>query len=57
MAKLGPDDQDIEWLEDVNDFDAFSHVLYDQNGVGGQRQVCFPVSKIITVNNIIRTAY
>ncbi|KAG0649930.1 PHD finger domain-containing phf1, partial [Hyphodiscus hymeniophilus] len=38
MAKLGPDDQDMEWLEDANDFEAFSHVLYDQNGVGGQPQ-------------------
>ncbi|KAE9376471.1 hypothetical protein N431DRAFT_400669 [Stipitochalara longipes BDJ] len=32
MAKLGPDDEDLEWLVDSNDFDAFSHVVYDQNG-------------------------
>jgi len=32
MAKLGPDEDDIEWLVDSNDFDAFSHVVYDQNG-------------------------
>jgi hypothetical protein len=32
MAKLGPDDEDIEWLVDDNDFDAFSHTVYDENG-------------------------
>lgn len=30
MAKLGPDDEDIEWLVDDNDFDAFSHTVYDE---------------------------
>lgn len=40
MAKLGPDDQDIEWLEDANDFEAFSQVLYAENGVEGRPQVC-----------------
>ena len=43
MAKLGPDDEDMEWLEDANDFEAFSPVLYDQNGVGGEPPVCCPV--------------
>jgi len=32
MAKLGPDDEDIEWLVDENDFDAFSHTVYDEQG-------------------------
>ena len=36
MSKLGPDDEDMEWLEDPNDFDAFSHVLYAENGVEGR---------------------
>ena len=35
MAKLGPDDEDMEWLEDTNDFETFSHVLYDQSGGEG----------------------
>jgi hypothetical protein len=37
MAKLGPDDEDMEWLVDENDFEAFSHVVYDEHMVGGQR--------------------
>jgi hypothetical protein len=32
MAKLGPDEEDLEWLVDSNDFDAFSHVVYDESG-------------------------
>jgi hypothetical protein len=32
MAKLGPDEEDLEWLVDNNDFDAFSHVVYDATG-------------------------
>lgn len=36
MAKLGPDDEDIEWLVDDGDFDAFSHVVYDGDGVNGE---------------------
>jgi hypothetical protein len=32
MAKLGPDEDDIEWLVDNNDFDAFSHTIYDEHG-------------------------
>ncbi|KAG9233429.1 hypothetical protein BJ875DRAFT_512196 [Amylocarpus encephaloides] len=32
MARLGPDEDDIEWLVDNNDFDAFSHVVYDEHG-------------------------
>lgn len=33
MAKLPADEDDIEWLVDNNDFDAFSHVVYDEHGV------------------------
>lgn len=33
MAKLGPDDQDSEWMVDDGDFEAFSHTLF---GVGEQ---------------------
>ncbi|TAQ83466.1 hypothetical protein B7494_g8210 [Chlorociboria aeruginascens] len=32
MAKLGPDDEDMEWLVDNEDFDAFSHNVYDYEG-------------------------
>ncbi|KAE8445877.1 hypothetical protein EG329_012801 [Mollisiaceae sp. DMI_Dod_QoI] len=32
MAKLGPDEEDLDWLVDNNDFDAFSHVVYDDAG-------------------------
>ncbi|KAH8808116.1 CoA-transferase family III domain-containing protein [Xylogone sp. PMI_703] len=32
MARLPPDDEDLEWLVDSNDFEAFSHVVYDSNG-------------------------
>lgn len=32
MAKLGPDEEDMEWLVDTNDFDAFSHTIYDEHG-------------------------
>jgi hypothetical protein len=32
MAKLGPDEDDIEWLVDNNDFEAFSHTMYDDHG-------------------------
>jgi hypothetical protein len=33
MAKLGPDEDDLEWLVDDSDFQAFSHTLYgDLNG-------------------------
>lgn len=38
MSKLGPDDEDIEWLVDNEDFEAFSHTVYDDPGgkdVGG----------------------
>lgn len=31
MAKLGPDDEDTEWLVDDFDSDAFSHTFYAQN--------------------------
>jgi len=30
MAKLGPDEDDIEWLVDDNDFDAFSHTVFSR---------------------------
>ena len=33
MAKLTADVDDEDWLVDNNDFDAFSHVVYDENGV------------------------
>ncbi len=32
MAKLGPDDADLEWLVDGDDFDAFSHVVFNEGG-------------------------
>lgn len=32
MSKLGPDEDDMEWLVDNNDFNAFSHVVYDEQG-------------------------
>jgi hypothetical protein len=35
MAKLGPDDEDMEWLVDDEDFEAFSHVVYDGDSVNG----------------------
>ena len=31
MAKLGPDEDDLEWLVDNTDFDAFSHVVFDEH--------------------------
>lgn len=31
MAKLGPDDEDMDWLVDNGDFESFSHAVY-QNG-------------------------
>ena len=37
MAKLGPDDEDMEWLVDENDYEAFSHTVYEEHVVGGQR--------------------
>jgi hypothetical protein len=33
MARLPADVDDMDWLVDNNDFDAFSHVVYDENGV------------------------
>jgi hypothetical protein len=36
MAKLGPDDEDMNWLVDDDDFDSFSHVVYDGDGVNGE---------------------
>lgn len=37
MAKLGPDEDDAEWLVDADgDFEAFSHTLYDDNGIATQ---------------------
>jgi len=34
MSKLGPDDEDIEWLVDNSPFDseAFSHVVFNESG-------------------------
>lgn len=34
MRKLPPDEQDLEWLEDAGDYEAFSHVVYDAEGRG-----------------------
>ncbi|KAB8289665.1 hypothetical protein EYC80_010578 [Monilinia laxa] len=31
MSKLGPDDEDIDWLVDNGDFEAFSHTVYDDH--------------------------
>lgn len=36
MAKLSPDDEDMEWLVDDDDFDSFSHVVYGADGVSGE---------------------
>ncbi|KAL3427772.1 phd finger domain-containing protein [Phlyctema vagabunda] len=35
MAKLGPDDQDDEWLVDNSDFEAFSHVVFQDTENSG----------------------
>jgi hypothetical protein len=37
MAKLSPDDEDMEWLVDDGDFESFSHVVYGDgvNSEGG----------------------
>jgi hypothetical protein len=32
MAKLGPDEDDLEWLVDGEDFEAFNHIVYHENG-------------------------
>lgn len=32
MAKLGPDEEDLDWLVDNGDFESFSHVVYDERG-------------------------
>ena len=37
MAKLGPDDEDMEWLEDENDFEVFSQSVFDDHTVGGRQ--------------------
>jgi len=34
MAKLGPDEDDMEWLVDDSDFQAFSHSLYEDLNSG-----------------------
>jgi succinate--hydroxymethylglutarate CoA-transferase len=36
MARLPADEEDIEWLVDNNDFEAFNHVVYDDQGGDGQ---------------------
>lgn len=33
MSKLGPDEDDAEWLLDNNDFTAFSHTIFDEHGM------------------------
>jgi len=32
MSKLAPDDQDLDWLVDSNDFNSFNHIMYDEHG-------------------------
>ncbi len=32
MSKLPTDEDDIDWLVDNNDFEAFSHTMYDDHG-------------------------
>ncbi|PBP15876.1 PHD finger containing protein Phf1 [Diplocarpon rosae] len=32
MAKLGPDEEDLDWLVDASDFDTFSHAVYNDRG-------------------------
>ena len=32
MAKLGTDEEDIEWLVDESDYGAFSHTVYGEDG-------------------------
>jgi len=34
MAKLPPDDQDLDWLVDDDDYAPFSHIVYNSNGNG-----------------------
>jgi len=36
MSRLPPDDEDLEWLVDGNDFEAFSHAVYDEAGSGAK---------------------
>ncbi|RDL42141.1 FYVE zinc finger [Venustampulla echinocandica] len=43
MAKLGPDEDDMEWLVDNNDFNAFSHVMYDDHGERIQEHHGLPI--------------
>ena len=31
---MKPDTEDLEWLEDKGDYEAFSHVVYDEEGRG-----------------------
>jgi hypothetical protein len=32
MAKLGPDEDDLDWLVDHNDFESFNHIVYNDHG-------------------------
>lgn len=32
MSKLGPDEDDLDWLVDHNDFEAFNHIVYNDHG-------------------------
>jgi hypothetical protein len=34
MAKLPPDEQDLDWLVDEGDYESFSHVVFDGEGRG-----------------------
>lgn len=32
MSKLGPDEEDLDWLVDSNDFNSFNHIIYGEHG-------------------------
>lgn len=32
MSKLGPDEDDLDWLVDHNDFDSFNHLVFNDRG-------------------------
>lgn len=32
MSKLGPDEDDLDWLVDHNDFEPFNHIVYNDHG-------------------------
>ena len=42
MAKLGPDEDDLEWLVDESDYQAFSHTMYDELNVASNHSHAHP---------------